>query len=338
MKKNKLVGGFIIGTFVMLYVLVSLISTIHVIDFFELSNPRSMAIALAIAFEVGAAASLASLITLDKMNKTLVWALFIAITAMQMQGNMFYAFQNLEGYESWSELFNLIEEEPLFQKRILAFVSGAILPLVALGFIKSLVDYIKPEGEMKEEEIEEPGKQSNPEEDELFDWERFEDDFEDEEDWEELDEDLFGEEVAELTKEELVGEYFEQKAQQRENYETDELLNQDYEDEELFDEDHALDLVMNTMVEDLEEEDLVDSGYMVEEKPKDAIDLVNSKESNEAKMPKKDLDASFKFGKNLYDTMVKKVNSDHLQVDSKPSQEQITQAYKNLGLINQNKK
>ena len=338
MKKNKLVGGFIIGTFVMLYVLVSLISTIHVIDFFELSNPRSMAIALAIAFEVGAAASLASLITLDKMNKTLVWALFIAITAMQMQGNMFYAFQNLEGYESWSELFNLIEEEPLFQKRVLAFVSGAILPLVALGFIKSLVDYIKPEGEMKEEEIEEPGKQSNPEEDELFDWEKFEDDFEDEEDWEELNEDLFGEEDSELTKEELVGEYFEQKAQQRENYETDELLNQDHEDEELFDEDHALGQVMNTMVEDLEEADLVDSGYMVEEKPKDAIDLVNSKEANEAKIPKKDLDASFKFGKNLYDTMVKKVNTDHLQVDSKPSQEQITQAYKNLGLINQNKK
>lgn len=328
--KNKLVGGFIIGTFVMLYVLVSLISTIHVIDFFELSNPRSMAIALAIAFEVGAAASLASLITLDKMNKTLVWALFIAITAMQMQGNMFYAFQNLEGYESWSELFNLIEEEPLFQKRVLAFVSGAILPLVALGFIKSLVDYIKPEGEMKEEEIEEPGKQSNPEEDELFDWERFEDDFEDEEDWEELNEDLFGEE-------ELVGEYFEQKAQQRENYETDELLNQDHEDEELFDEDHALDQVMNAMVEDLEEEDLVDPGYMVEEKQKDVIDLVNSKEANQDKMPKKDLDASFKFGKNLYDTMVKKANTDHLQVDSKPSQEQITQAYRNLGLVNKRK-
>lgn len=311
--KNKLVGGFIIGTFVMLYLLVSLISTIHVIDFFELSNPRSMAIALAIAFEVGAAASLASLITLDKMNKTLVWALFIAITAMQMQGNMFYAFQNLEGYESWSELFNLIEEEPLFQKRVLAFVSGAILPLVALGFIKSLVDYIKPEGEMKEEDVEEPGKQSDPEEDELFDWD------------------------PTLEDDELVGEYFEQKAQQRENYETDELLNQEHDDEELFDEDHALDLVMNTMVEDLEEEDLVDPGYMVEEKQKDAIDLVNSKESNRDKMPKKDLDASFKFGKNLYDTMVKKANTDHLQVDSKPSKEQITQAYRNLGLVDKRK-
>lgn len=145
--KNKLVNGFIIGTFVSLYVLVSIVSTIHVIDFFELSNPKWLAITLAIGFELGAAASLAALITLDKMNKTLVWALFIAITGMQMQGNMYYAFINLEDYQGWVELFNLLEWEPLAQKRLLAAVSGAILPLVALGFIKSLVDYIKPESE-----------------------------------------------------------------------------------------------------------------------------------------------------------------------------------------------
>lgn len=142
---KNLTSKFIIGTFVSLYLMVSVISTIHVIDFFELSNPYWLAVTLAVAFELGAAASLASLIVLDKMNKTLVWALFITITLMQMQGNMYYAFKNIENYETWSQLFNLIEEDPLYQKRILAFVSGAILPLVALGFIKSLVDYIKPE-------------------------------------------------------------------------------------------------------------------------------------------------------------------------------------------------
>lgn len=145
MKQSKLVNRFVISTFVTLYVLVSTISTIHVIDFFEMSNPYWLAVTLAIAFEVGAAASLASLVVLDKMNKTLIWMLFIAITLMQMQGNMYYAFKNLENYQSWVELFNLVDEDPLYQKRILAFVSGAILPLVALGFIKSLVDYIKPE-------------------------------------------------------------------------------------------------------------------------------------------------------------------------------------------------
>ena len=150
MNKSKIINGFIIGTFVSLYILVSVVSTIHVIDFFELSNPYWLAVTLAIGFELGAAASLAALITLDKMNKSLVWALFITITAMQMQGNMYYAFISLEEYTGWVELFNLVEWEPLAQKRLLAAVSGAILPLVALGFIKSLVDYIKPESEVGE--------------------------------------------------------------------------------------------------------------------------------------------------------------------------------------------
>lgn len=149
--KSRLVSGFIIGTFVTLYLMVSVISTIHVIDFFKLSNPDWLAISLAIAFEVGAAASLASLIALKKMNKGLVWMLFFLLTAMQAMGNTYYAYVNLGDFAAWSELFGLIEEDIIFQKRVLSLVSGAILPIVALGFIKSLVDYIKPEEETAKE-------------------------------------------------------------------------------------------------------------------------------------------------------------------------------------------
>lgn len=144
---------FIIGTFVSLYLVVSIISTIHVIQFFDLTNPKWLSVSLAIAFELGAAASLASLIALDKMNKFLVWILFITLTAMQAMGNTYYAYTNIQDFQAWSELFGLIEEDIIFQKRILSIISGAILPLVALGFIKSLVDYIKPEGT---EQIEKP--------------------------------------------------------------------------------------------------------------------------------------------------------------------------------------
>ncbi len=151
--KSKVVNRFIIGTFVSLYLLVSIISTIHVVDFFRLSNPEWLAISLAIGFELGAAASLAALITLEKMNKNIVWGLFILITGMQMQGNMYYAYTNIKEYQGWVELFNLVEWEPISQKRLLAGVSGAILPLVALGFIKSLVDYIKPEDDVVGEEV-----------------------------------------------------------------------------------------------------------------------------------------------------------------------------------------
>lgn len=308
MKRDKLISRFVIGTFVSLYVLVSAISTIHSIDFFKLSNPDWMAITLAIAFEVGAAASLASLIIMDKMNKTLVWALFIAITAMQINGNLYYAFINMEDYQVWAELFNLLEWEELDKKRLLSVVSGAILPLIALGFIKSLVDYIKPEDEVKviEEDVEEPGKFDDPEEEEdLFDWERFEErdseeelmkDFEfDSEDWKELSEEdeFLSDEEADKLMEEFN------------------LANEGWkESEEDFDEDHALDQVMNAMVEDFVEEDY-----------------------QEDKKPSKDVERAFEFGKNLYQDTVKKMNSDHLQAPSKPSQEEITKAYNNLGVI-----
>lgn len=144
---KKIIARFIIGTFVSLYVVVSIISTIHVIDFFVLSNPLWLAVSLAIAFEIGAAASLASLIALDKMNKALIWFLFILLTCMQMMGNAYYAYMHIDNFQGWVELFGLVDEEVIYQKRILSIISGAILPLVALGFIKSLVDYIKPNEE-----------------------------------------------------------------------------------------------------------------------------------------------------------------------------------------------
>ena len=70
-----------------------------------------------------------------------------------MMANSFHAFINLEDYMGWIELFGLEEEEPIVQKRILSIVSGAVLPLVALGFIKSLVDYVRPAKDVAEEEV-----------------------------------------------------------------------------------------------------------------------------------------------------------------------------------------
>ena len=223
MDRNTLVKRFVIGTFITLYALVSVISTIHVIDFFELSNPYWLAVTLAIGFEIGAAASLASLVILKKMNKTLVWALFITITLMQMQGNMYYAFINLTDFGSWAELFDLIDEDIIDQKRILAFVSGAILPLIALGFIKSLVDYIKPEDEDEEwdDEIPEDSLLNDIEVDLESDVEQMYDSYVDRQAPDPIDE----------------AEFFAAH-------------------DNGIDEEHALDMVLNDMVEDLSDEDL----------------------------------------------------------------------------------
>jgi hypothetical protein len=215
--KDKLVHRFIIGTFVSLYLLVSIISTIHVIEFFKLSNPYWLAVSLAIGFELGAAASLASLIILDKMNKTLVWMLFGTITLMQMQGNMYYAFVHMENFQGWSELFGLIEEDVVYQKRVLSAVSGAILPLVALGFIKSLIDYIKPQSEIQVKEEAKVEETTVETKEEIYTPE----DLEEIKEWDAtLMDGLEGGLAVEETEER--------------------------------DEDHELDLVLNEMVEDLE--------------------------------------------------------------------------------------
>jgi len=143
--KEKLLHYFIISIFCSLYFLVATISMINSVAFFDLSHSGLMSWSLAIGFEIGAAASLAAIIILDKTNKTMVWGLFLLLTSFQMMANSFHAFINLENYMGWIELFGLEEAEPIYQKRILSIVSGAILPVVALGFIKSLVDYVRPE-------------------------------------------------------------------------------------------------------------------------------------------------------------------------------------------------
>lgn len=152
MNKDNIIRSTVISIFVILYALTSLVSTIHVIDFFRLSNPEWLANSLAITFEVGAAASLAAIVILDKTNRALVWALFTLITLMQIMGNLYYSFTHVENFQSWSELFGIIEEDVIYQKRVISVVSGGILPLVALGFIKSLVDYVKPAKETQKTE------------------------------------------------------------------------------------------------------------------------------------------------------------------------------------------
>jgi hypothetical protein len=135
----------IIGIFVTLYFLVATISMINSVAFFDLAHNGIMSWVLALGFELGAAASLAAIIILERTSKVMVWGLFILLTLFQMMANSFHAYINLQDYIGWIELFGLERMSLIEQKRILSLISGAVLPVVALGFIKSLVDYIRPD-------------------------------------------------------------------------------------------------------------------------------------------------------------------------------------------------
>ena len=145
---------WVVGTFVTLYVVTSAISTIHSVDFFSLANPKWLAISMAIAFEIGAAACLAAIVILNKTTRWMVWTLFMLVTGVQLVGNAYYAYSHLADIRMWSELFGLIDQEPMLQKRVMSIIAGGILPLVALGFVKSLVDLVKPAGKAAPEALE----------------------------------------------------------------------------------------------------------------------------------------------------------------------------------------
>lgn len=138
--------NFVIISFVSIAFIVSIVSTIHSISFFQLTNPKWMSITLSVAFEIGQLASLAALINRDKINPKIAWSLFIFLTSFQIATNIYYSFEylneNSEIHKKYSELFFLSSLNEIAQKRILAFVSGGFLPLLSVGFSKALTNYL----------------------------------------------------------------------------------------------------------------------------------------------------------------------------------------------------
>jgi len=141
--KLTLQEKFWISTYIGLWLIVSTVSTIHSVEFFKLSNGIGLSWSLALAFELGAIASLGGLL-ISRGNKTLIWSLFIVLTIFQVHCNMYWAWINAKDLSEWIHLLSLIDEDPDIQKRIFTIISGGILPVVALGFMKSLLDYLNP--------------------------------------------------------------------------------------------------------------------------------------------------------------------------------------------------
>ena len=143
---------WIVWTFLLLYAWTSTVSAVHSVEFFEMTNPKWLAVSLAGAFEIGAAACLAGIVVLEKTSAWMIWSLFAIVTATQVMANVHYAFAHAHDFANWAMAFGMQDLEPMMQRRILSWSSGGILPIVALGFIKSLVDYLRGARAEKEEE------------------------------------------------------------------------------------------------------------------------------------------------------------------------------------------
>jgi hypothetical protein len=145
MKVGKFLKYTSCAVFASLYILVAVISLICSTEFFALAHGGTMSWVLAIGFEIGAMACLLSTLILPRNKQGLVWIMFVILTLFQCMSNTYMAYAHLENFTGWIELFGLNELEPMAQKRILASISGAILPLVALGFIRIMANLISGE-------------------------------------------------------------------------------------------------------------------------------------------------------------------------------------------------
>lgn len=135
-----------IALFSVLYLAVGFVSTYHAVSFFSISNTNWLAIILAIAFEIGQAAVLFSLLT-TKSKKMMPWILMGVLTLVQVLGNVFSSYQYMMinsteqiKYFTDSVMFFLQDPDPTVNQVMISYITGAILPIVSLCMTSMVVD------------------------------------------------------------------------------------------------------------------------------------------------------------------------------------------------------
>jgi hypothetical protein len=136
--------------------LVAGISISHVVTWYDIANPYNWAIYLSIAIEIGA---MTALVAATNKIKGGVWFMFGLVTLIQMIGNIFYSYKEIDAtgdlFKSWVELtgpfWDLFTDstDVISMKRWLAFLEGGLLPIISLTSLHFFVKYEKPEEKEK---------------------------------------------------------------------------------------------------------------------------------------------------------------------------------------------
>jgi len=141
--------------------LVAGISISHVVSWYDIANPINWAIYLSFAIEV---AAMTALVAATNRIKGGGWFMFILVTIIQMIGNIFFSFKEIDAngdlFKSWMELtsplWELLGSDPTdisSQKRWLAFLEGGLLPIISLTSLHFFTKYDKNKSGSKVEEI-----------------------------------------------------------------------------------------------------------------------------------------------------------------------------------------
>ena len=152
--KNIKKTTLIQNSFLLPILAVVVMSISHVVSWYDLGNPVAWAIYLSVAIEIFALASVSAASL--RMKKRSIWFLFALVTAIQIIGNVFFTYKDIDVagtlFLTWVELI-----EPFFEdfsiidhRRLLAYIQGGTLPvmsLVALHFYIKFNDNLREDKE-----------------------------------------------------------------------------------------------------------------------------------------------------------------------------------------------
>lgn len=126
--------------------IISVISMIHIVSFFELTNNLFLSWMLSAAFEFASISALFALTALNKIKKNTIWILFFSIMSLQIVGNVYHSYIHINMNDvNLLKLLSILEIDASnlnWTVRIIGFLQGAILPVISLSFVKSITEYL----------------------------------------------------------------------------------------------------------------------------------------------------------------------------------------------------
>ena len=145
---------FYILLFSILWLITAFSSFFHAVEFFELSNVTWMGIILAMAFEIGQASVLMSILTSSQDRKKYTpWILMCILTLVQIIGNVYSSYKYImlnspENLKYFKEPIFIWTQLPDAEATvIITYVSAAILPIVALLMTSMITNYLSDQSE-----------------------------------------------------------------------------------------------------------------------------------------------------------------------------------------------
>ena len=142
-------NNIIVGSFLIPILLVAFVSISHVTTLYSLANPLSWAIYLSVAVEIAALAALAGISA--KFGK-FIYIPFGIVTLIQFVGNFFYSYSHInitsQDFKDWVDMISGLLEpigvdptDVVAHRRILAFITGGLIPFISLTFAHMLIVY-----------------------------------------------------------------------------------------------------------------------------------------------------------------------------------------------------